>query len=174
VKRDADGNRLKEIDWENTKAINTRGNFIWLNLKGRNKTGIVDPEEKDELTTKIIDDLYAYKDPKTGKRLVSFAMRNKDAALLGLSGPETGDIVFFIEDGFAKVHGDGLSTCRGYANTSLSPIFMAAGQGFKKGVVVDRVIREVDVAPTIAILAGVRVPADCEGAPIYQIFEEDV
>jgi len=29
------------------------------------------------------------------------------------------------------------------------------------------------VAPTMAALLGVRMPAQCEGAPIYQIFEEE-
>ena len=174
VKKDENGNRLHEIDWESTKAVNARGNFIWINLSGRNKTGIVDPKDKEELERKIIDDLYSYKDPKTGKRLVSLALRNKDAALLGLSGPETGDIIFFIEEGFIKVHGDSLSTHRGYASTTVSPLFMAAGTGFKKGVYVNRVIREVDVAPTLATLGGVRMPAQCEGAPVYQIFNEDV
>jgi len=28
------------------------------------------------------------------------------------------------------------------------------------------------VAPTIAILLGTRMPAQCEGAPIYQIIED--
>ena len=39
---------------------------------------------------------------------------------------------------------------------------------------IDRYIRQVDVAPTIAILGGVRFPAQCEGAPAYQIFTEDI
>lgn len=34
-------------------------------------------------------------------------------------------------------------------------------------------IREVDITPTIAALAGVRMPAQCEGAPAYQIFAEE-
>jgi predicted AlkP superfamily phosphohydrolase/phosphomutase len=174
VKKDKDGNRLHDIDWEKTKAVNPRGNFIWINLKGRNKTGSVDPEDKPELERKIIDDLYSYREPRTGRRLVSLAVTNKDAALFGLSGPETGDIIFFIEEDFVKVHGDSLSTHGGHANTSVSPIFLAAGKGLKKGAYVDRVIREVDVTPTLAILAGVRMPAQCEGAPLYQVFDEDV
>lgn len=174
VKRDADGKRIKEIDWEKTTALNVRGPYIWINLKGRNKTGIVDPGDKYALETKIIDDLYKYRDPQTGKRVVSLAIRNKEAAILGLSGPDTGDIIFFVEEEFIAVHGDGLPTYQGYTNTSLAPIFMAAGTGFKKGVYVDRVIREVDVAPTMAILGGVRMPAQCEGAPLYQMLEEEV
>ena len=174
LKKDEKGNILKEIDWEKTKAVNTRSCFIWINLKGRNKTGIVDPKDKEELERKIIDDLYSYRDPKTGKRVVALAVRNKDAAVFGLSGPETGDIVFFVEEGFNATHGDSLATTVGYADTSVSPIFIAAGTGFKKGVFVDRVIRQVDLAPTMAILGGVRMPAQCEGAPIYQIFDEEI
>ena len=36
-----------------------------------------------------------------------------------------------------------------------------------------RVIRQVDVAPTIAALLGMRMPAQCEGAPIYQILANE-
>ena len=60
----------------------------------------------------------------------------------------------------------------GYADTSISPIFMAAGKGIKQGFTTDRVIREVDVAPTIAAIAGIRMPAQCEGAPVYQILDD--
>ncbi|HML37869.1 MAG TPA: nucleotide pyrophosphatase, partial [Bacillota bacterium] len=71
-------------------------------------------------------------------------------------------------------HGDGLTTAEGYFNTSVSPIFIAAGQGIKNSFITDRVIRQVDVAPTIAILLGARIPAQCEGAPIYQILSEEL
>ncbi|MEL7564012.1 MAG: alkaline phosphatase family protein [Dehalobacterium sp.] len=173
VKKDENGNDLKEIDWEKTKAIATRSNHIWINLIGRNKTGIVKPEEYDDLVTKIIDDLYNYRDPATGKRVISLAFRNKDAEVIGLGGPECGDIIIFLEEGYNRCHGDALSTVNGYFDTTVSPLFIAAGQGLKKGFYTDRVIRQVDVAPTIAILGGVRMPAQCEGAPIYQIFEEE-
>lgn len=68
-------------------------------------------------------------------------------------------------------HGDGLSTAWGESHTSASPIFVAAGKGIKKDFETTRVIREVDVAPTIATISGVRMPKQCEGAPIYQIIE---
>ena len=49
-----------------------------------------------------------------------------------------------------------------------------AGPGIKQGFYTDRVIREVDFAPTVAVLGGVRMPAQCEGAPVYQIFEDAI
>ena len=173
MKKDENGNVTHEIDWSKTKAVAPRGDHIYINLKGRNPKGIVDPEDKYELERQIIDDLYGYRDPKTGKRVISLALRNKDAAILGMSGPECGDIIYFIEEGFCRLHGDTLSTTEGYFHTSVSPIFFAAGAGLKKGCKTNRVIREVDVAPTVAAIMGLRMPAQCEGAPVYQILDKE-
>lgn len=174
LKKDSAGNPIDEVDWEKTRAVQIRSNYIYINLKGRDKSGIVDPKDKYDLEEQIISDLYNYRDETTGKRVVGVALRNKDAVLFGTNGPECGDIFFTIEEGFNRLHGDGLTTADGYFNTSVSPIFIAAGQGVKSSFVTDRVIRQVDVAPTIAILLGVRIPAQCEGAPIYQILSEEL
>lgn len=107
-----------------------------------------------------------------GKRVVGIAMRNKDSVVLGLGGAECGDIVFTINEGFNRLHGDGLSTAEGYAQTSVTPVFLAAGEDIKEGTITDRVIRQVDVAPTIAEILGVRKPEQCEGAPVYQILKK--
>ena len=172
MERNEKGEETRTIDYSKTKAVASRGNHIYINLKGRYKYGIVDSSDKYELERQIIDDLYSYRN-KDGKRIVSLAIRNQDAALLGLNGPESGDILYWLEEGFNRVHGDALSTLKGYADTSVSPIFISSGQGVKQGYNTDRVIREVDVAPTMAALLGVRMPAQCEGAPVYQIFEEE-
>ena len=173
LKKDENGNNLKEIDWEKTRAVATRGGHIWINLKGRDTHGIVDPKDKYELEEQIISDLYSYREPFTGRRCISIALRNKDAMALGAYGPECGDILYWLEEGFNRIHGDALATVVGYADTSVSPIFIAAGKGLKKGFKTDRIIREVDFAPTVAVLGGVRMTAQCEGAPVYQIFEEE-
>ena len=169
LKKDADGNPLREIDWENTRAIAPRGNYIYINLKGKYDTGIVDPADQYELEEQIITDLYKYE--YNGKRCVALALRAQDAALLGLKGEGCGDIVYFLSEGFNRVHGDSLSTYKGEAGTSESPIFMIGGRGVKHNFKTERVIRQVDVAPTLAAIAGVRMPAQCEGAPVYQILD---
>ena len=174
MRKDVDGKSLNEIDWENTRAIQNRSNYIYINLKGRDKYGIVDPKDKYDLEEQLISDLYNYRDDRTGKRIVGIALRNKDAVILGTNGPECGDIFFTIEEGFNRLHGDGLTTANGYFGTSVSPIFIAAGQGIKNNFITDRVIRQVDVTPTIAVLLGTRIPAQCEGAPIYQILSEEL
>lgn len=172
LKKDENGNDIKEIDWEKTRAIAQRSIHIYINLKGKYETGIVDPADKWDLEEKIIDDLYNYRDPETGKRVVSIVMRNKDAAMLGLGGEECGDLIYFLREGVTRIHGDSLPTYVQHLNTTVTPIFMAAGPGIKSGVTTDRVIREMDAAPTIAAAAGVRMPAQCEGAPVYQILDK--
>lgn len=79
LKKDEAGNELREIDFSATKAIANRGCHIYLNMKDRYPQGIVDPKDKYELEGQIITDLYNYRDPITGKRVVSMALRNKNA-----------------------------------------------------------------------------------------------
>ena len=93
---------------------------------------------------------------------------------MGLGGPMGADIVFFVHESYVEDHGNGLSTAYGYNDTSLSPIFIAAGNGIKKNHRTTRYIREVDLAPTAAVLLGVDIPDACEGAPAYQILSESL
>ena len=76
-------------------------------------------------------------------------------------------------EGFNRLHGDSLATTNGYWGTSVSPIVIFAGKGFKKGATINRIIQQVDFAATIAAIGGVRMPRDCEGAPVYPAFEEE-
>ncbi len=170
LKKDENGNNLKEIDWEKTRAVATRGGQIYINLKGKYPTGIVDPADKYELEREIIDGLYNYR--LNGKRVIAVAMRNKDAMVLGTGGPECGDVLYWLEEGVNRLHGDALPMVEGYKETSVAPIFIAAGKGLKKGYNSQRIIRQADMAPTLAHMLDVRMPKQCEGAVIYQILED--
>ena len=175
MQKDKNGKDIPAIDWSKTRAIQQRSNSIFINLKGRDRFGIVDPADKYELEEQIITDLYSIKDPKTGHRVVSIALHQKDANLLGLGGKYTsGDIIFFLHDDYVRDHGESLSTAEGYADTSVGPIFVAAGSGIKEGFEMQLFPREVDVTPTAAVLLGVKIPAQCEGAPVYSILNEEL
>ena len=180
--KDENGN-VTGIDWANTKAIMHREGHVYLNIKGRDKhtmpdgsviDGIVDPADQWDLEEEIMTGLYSLTDEESGYRIVSVALRNRDAVLLGQGGPDAGDICCWNAEGYNYDHADCLSTTYGESDTSVSPIFIAAGKGLKKGFETDRIIRQIDFAPTVAFLGGVRTPAQCEGAPVYQIFEEEV
>ena len=169
--KDADGSDTKEIDWSKTRAIASRGNHVYLNLKGKWPHGVVDTADQYELENQIMTDMASYKDKTTGMRVFSCVLRNRDAVLLGMGGPECGDILAWTAEGYNYDHCDSLSTTLGTCGTSVSPIFFAAGSGIKKGYYTDRYIRQVDIAPTCSALLGVRMTAQCEGAPMYQILD---
>ena len=171
LKKDENGNDIPEIDWSKTTAHTASYCHIYINLKGRDPYGIVEPEDKFELEEKIMTDLYSLRDEKTGHRIVALALRNRDAALLGEGGPDSGDIIFYIAEGYTADHADSFSTIDGACGTSVRSIFMAAGPGIKENFLTDRIVKHMDVAPTAAVLLGVRMPAQCEGAPIYQILK---
>ena len=179
------GKKKRRMDWTKTTAVANREMHIYLNIKGRNQhtvkdaegneviiDGLIDPADQYEWEEKIITDLYNIKDKETGKRIIAWALRNKDAIALGLGGPDSGDIIYCMAEGYEHDHDDSMATALGECDTSAGPIFIAAGPGIKKGVYTERMIRQVDVAPTIASIMGMRMPAQCEGAPIYQIIED--
>ena len=172
LKKDENGNELHEIDWSKTLAVPQRSNSIFINLKGRNPHGIVDPKDKYELEERIMTDMYQLTDEKTGHRVFSIVFRNQDAINLGVGGEGAGDIIYYLAEGHTGEHGDSLSTIHGICDTSVASIFIAAGKGIKKNFVTDSYIRHADVTPTAALLMGLEMPAQCEGAPVYQILED--
>lgn len=173
LKKDKNGNLKHEIDWSNTTAVASRGNHVYVNLKGRNPEGIVSPEDKYELEERIMTDLYNLRTDE-GNRMVSIVLRNKEAALVGMDGPECGDLIYWLAEGPNRVHGDSWSTYYGLFDSSVSPIFIAAGAGIKENFKTERVIRSIDVTPTVAALLGLRMPAQAEGAPVYQILKKNI
>jgi predicted AlkP superfamily phosphohydrolase/phosphomutase len=172
LKKDENGNKIPEIDWTKTTAHTASYCHIFLNLKGRDPHGIVDPADKWDLEEKIITDLYNLRSTETGRRIVALALHNKDAVLLGEGGPDSGDIIFYTAEGYTADHADCLSTADGACDTSVRSVFMAAGPGIKKNCLTDRTVHHIDVVPTVATLLGTRMPAQCEGAPVYQIFDK--
>ena len=173
LKTDENGNKLPEVDWSKTKAVANREMHIYLNLKGRTDHGIVDPEDQYQLEEEIMTALYGHKDPISGQRIIAFALRRKDAVMIGLGAeyPICGDIIYCMAEGYEHDHDDSMPTSLGECDTSVSPIFFAAGAGIKQGIYTERMVRQTDVTPTIATLLGVRMPAQCEGAPVYQILD---
>ena len=63
-------------------------------------------------------------------------------------------------------------TNHGVNDTSLAPIMILAGKGIKEGYTIERMIRQVDMAPTICALTGARFADTMEGAPIYCALEK--
>lgn len=159
-----------KIDWSRTKAIGQRSGYVYINLKGRDPDGIVEPEEYDSLVKEISQKLLDYKDDQ-GRRPICFVFNRDEMEVLGLYGSTVGDIYFVFNPEWTRVHGTSLTTHKN-RGTSVKAVFAMMGPGVKKHNLIDRRIRAVDVVPTVCALTGLPVPADCEGAIIYQALEE--
>jgi len=60
-----------DMDWSHTRAYGLGLNGLYLNLKGREKEGIVDPAQADALLREIRDKLLAVRDPKDNSQVIT-------------------------------------------------------------------------------------------------------
>jgi len=66
------------VDWSRTRAYNLGLNGLYINLRGREKWGIVEPQDRLPLMAEIIDKLTKTVDPKTGELAVTSVFRRDD------------------------------------------------------------------------------------------------
>lgn len=167
-------NLHSKIDWEHTIAVSQRSSYVYVNLKGREPHGIVEPEDYEKTVTKIIDDLYNYRDPLNGKRVVAFCMTREEMELVGMGGEHCGDILVQLVPTYNMEHAASPSpvTNEGF---SLKLTFIMFGGEIKENTIINRKVRSVDIVPTLCQLAGVRPSSNVEGGVIWQAikgFEE--
>ena len=164
--------RPSGIDWSKTRAAGQGIVNIFVNLKGREPDGTVEPGEDYERTRReIIDALMAYRDPKAGYCPFVFALRREDAEAVNMWGELVGDVVYATLPEFDGAHGHQLPSAR-WGWGSQHTLFVLAGAGVKRGEHLPRQVRQVDVAPTLAYLTGVPTPAQSEGRVVMEALTE--
>jgi len=161
------GGGNKEIDWSKTRATNVGLIHIFVNLKGREPTGIVDPADYETTQREIIDALHSYKDSNTRRHPFVLALRRKDAEVINLWGDLVGDVVFALAPAFDSAHGQHLPVGP-FGISGQHSTFIMAGAGVRRGVALQRQVRVVDVAPTLCYLLGMPMPKNVEGGVIYE------
>ncbi|MEZ5047980.1 MAG: alkaline phosphatase family protein [Chitinophagaceae bacterium] len=62
---------LEGIDWKNTRAFGVGLNSLYINVKGREVNGSVDPEQRLQLAREIAAGLAEWKDPENGSPVVT-------------------------------------------------------------------------------------------------------
>jgi predicted AlkP superfamily phosphohydrolase/phosphomutase len=91
------------VDWTRTKCfpLEPCHAHIFVNLKGRDPDGIVDPEDYEAVQEEIIDALLGMRDPVTGRHVVATAVRKKEAGTLGVHENQgydrIGDVLFALK-----------------------------------------------------------------------------
>lgn len=94
------------INWENTKChpLEPCHAHIFVNLKGRDPHGIVEPEDYEKVQEEIIRTLLNMRDPETGDQVVSMAIKKQESGTLGIyEGPgydRVGDVLYAWKPGY--------------------------------------------------------------------------
>jgi len=158
-------------DYARSKAVPQREIYVYVNLKGRDPEGIVEPEDYEKTQREICDALLSYVDPATGKRPVALALAKKDARILGLYGDRIGDVVYALYPEFGSQHGHMLPTAERFPG-ALPPLLIMNGPNIKKGHRMERLCWLWDIVPTICYLTGVPFSPTCEGAVLHQAMKE--
>ncbi len=188
------------VDWKKTYAFPyLEPPFIWVNLKGRDPKGIVNPKDYENIREKIIEILYEIKDPKTGKRVIKLVLKREEAAFLGLNGERIGDVVYFLNPPY-QIYDEVLEqlnpsqispkymakpiiydaqNCFGahayylptqtFGNYSNSVPLIIAGPGAKKGIKLKNSVNLIDLAPTFAHLLQIPKPKDSQGRILQEV-----
>ncbi|MCL4466583.1 MAG: alkaline phosphatase family protein [Chloroflexi bacterium] len=163
-----EGEEHPKVDWTRTKAVSQRFVHIYVNTKGRDPDGIVEPgEEYEQVREQVIKALHEYVDPKTGLKPIVLALKREDARILGHYTERSGDVIYAIDPHFYNEHGPYLPTTR-FGVGDMRGLFVMAGPGVKRGELIERTVWLTDIVPTICHLAEMPVPKHCEGGIIYQ------
>lgn len=158
------------LDVAKSVAVPQRYMFVYVNLKGKYPGGIVEPEDYEKVRDQIIDALLDYRHPDTGERPILLAVRKEDAHVFGMGGAQAGDVVYALKPEYMAEHGYGFPTGESGCG-SLKNLLMFRGPNIKKGYRYPRPRWLADIVPTLCYVTGNPIPADAEGAPIYQIME---
>jgi len=162
-----------QIDWSCTLAYgNDADDFIRINLRGRESQGIIAPEDYEALRDHIIERLYAWRDPKSGRPLVEKVWKREEI-YFGPYVDKADDILIRWADFVPQGLDDGgLERPRQFFDRISgghrpNGILIMRGPGIAPGIAIEGA-RLLDMAPTILHLMGEPVPAGMDGKVLTQ------
>jgi predicted AlkP superfamily phosphohydrolase/phosphomutase len=89
---------FEDIDWSGTKAYGLGLNGLYVNVRGRERSGIVEPGAREAVAREIASRLLATIDPATGAPAVTRVTRREDGFRAGFDEATAPDLVV----GYAK------------------------------------------------------------------------
>lgn len=98
---------MKDVDWSRTRAYGLGINGLYLNLKGRERDGIVSPQERESLLEELIEKLEAVRD-ENGKPAIR-KVRRSDKIYVGSETESAPDLIV----GYARGYRASWATCLG-------------------------------------------------------------
>lgn len=168
------GDWFEDVDWSRTRAYTMGLNGLYLNLKGREREGIVSAgEEAEQLKAELRGKLEGLRDPAKGGVGIT-GVFDCDATYAGPYVDNAPDLIVGYGDGFraswdsvmGKVTGqifeDNLKAWSG--DHCIDPR-LVPGVLFSNQKISEDRPAIVDVAPTILNLFGLRIPGHLDGKP---------
>ena len=153
---------------------------IYINLKGRERPGIVPQEEYDEVVRAVIEALTETRDPETGEQVFCRIVRRPELEQLKLDSRYSGDVFVQACPGYVLTDWRGSEVVfepttyygqHGYDSTlpEMHAFFIAMGPGLKEGATIGPV-HLVDVVPTVARFLGIEPPPTAEGRVLVELW----
>jgi predicted AlkP superfamily phosphohydrolase/phosphomutase len=167
------GDWFEDVDWSRTRAYTMGLNGLYLNLKGRERQGIVAPKEAEGLRAELRSKLEGLSDPSSG-RIGITGVFDCDATYAGPYVDNAPDLIVGYGEGFraswdsvmGKVTGqifeDNLKAWSG--DHCMDPR-LVPGVLFSNHKITEEKPAIVDVAPTILKLFGLAIPRYIDGKP---------
>lgn len=166
---------LDGYDWSQSKAYSLGLGSIFLNLKGREGQGIVEPSEAEAVIAELRSKLLEVTDPATGDKVFSAIYTR--AEYTGIAQGDAPDLQLGYADGFQSTK----STAMGSAPKDLfepntdkwsgehaaSDVAFTPGILFSSKPISTDAPAIIDVGVTALHFLGASVPKDFEGKPLF-------
>ena len=173
---------FKNVDWSRTKAYCLGLGSIFINLRGRESQGAVNPSEYDVVRDEIIAGLKALRDPAFPENTVVVNVYKRDEIFAGPQLAKSPDLFVGFDSGYRiswqtsaggippEVFEDNLNNWSG-DHCSVAPDQTAGLFASTHGFARER--RSImDIGPTALRALGVTVPADYEGVALQEASAE--
>jgi predicted AlkP superfamily phosphohydrolase/phosphomutase len=175
---------FSDVDWSTTKAFSEeiRGN-IWINLKGRDAQGIVEPgAEYESIRDQIMAELAGLTDPETNQPLIRRVYRREEL----FHGPFLQNIPDLVveaagaPDMFRSHTGhdsavrvlsrEEMKKLKTSGSHLMNGMFLIKGDGIQAGKEIAGA-ELIDVTPTVLYLMDQPIPSDMDGRVLTSTFE---
>lgn len=173
-----------DIEWSATQAY-SRGLFgqVWLNLRGREPHGIVEPGPgADALLEQISDACLNLTEPDGRTPLIQSVLRGADL-FHGPHAAEAPDLVVvpreyrWMTRSGREIGPPGVITgepaVRHTGNHRMNGVLVGGGPGIAQGADPE-LLRLLDLTPTALALLGIEVPRSLDGVPMADLMSCDV
>jgi predicted AlkP superfamily phosphohydrolase/phosphomutase len=172
---------FEDVDWSQTRAYSV-GNVgpIFVNLRGREPEGIVEPgEEYEEVLEELMQALCRSQDPATEQPMIETVYR-RDEIYSGPHLDEAPDLFCIPRDLRYNAFGSLQFPSNMWLETTfdrtgghrMDGMLVLKGPGVRPGHRLDSA-KIVDLAPTILALMGVPILSDMDGQVLQDIFTDD-